>query len=107
MESTRKVSESRGYHNRASRGCTLSLGSRGENSVPRVGRNETTHHIPMWPLVHAFKHILPLIPHILSTATYHTRFVRSSSPETGVIAYELSMAKHKDIKALAMHTCQT
>src|SRR5664279_1323883 len=38
-------------------GCTLSLGSRGEKSV-LGGENETTHHRPMWPLIHAFSQII-------------------------------------------------
>jgi hypothetical protein len=46
MEHTRQVSLSRGCHYRASCGCTLSLGSRGENSGPRVGKNESNNHIP-------------------------------------------------------------
>jgi hypothetical protein len=73
-----------GYHYRASCGCTLSLGSRGENSGPRVRKNESNNHIPCGgsskPL--SMFNTLPLTTdHI--TLSFHTRFIRSSNSPTG------------------------
>jgi hypothetical protein len=38
-------------------GCTLSLDSRGENSGPKIGKNESNNHIPIWRPIEAFKHV--------------------------------------------------
>jgi len=84
-----------GCHCRASCGCTLSLGSRGENSGPRVGKNESNNHIPCGgPSKPLSMFIIPplITDHI--TFSFHTRFICSSDSSTRWIKLQqLSMAK--------------